>query len=345
MQSRTVAVTIPAHNEGDHIAACLVALSRLKTDQRVRKLNISVLANNCHDATADIVTNFGAKNDHISVTRVTLPIEQANAGWARRLAFDTGLELLRDDGDVLFSTDADTCVSEDWLISTLDHLDEGYDAVAGFAWLNPAEVKFLPPTVRARFAAVRRYENALRVLKFKLGCDEPWPTHFYEGGASIAVTARAYRAIGGAPTPPVSEDKALFAALRAKAFRIRHARDVKVYTSCRFDGRAPGGAADTLAEWAVQSAEDPVWGVSRLDCVITGKQPMEPITFAELDRETARARSYVKQLRQTRPDKAITLLSKLTRDAGPICSESGAVKADPSSPTPPAGTPLSPFVA
>jgi hypothetical protein len=65
-------------------------------------------------------------------------------------------------------------------------------------------------------------------------------------GASLAVTTEAYLAIGGLPPRAVGEDVALVEALNRAGFKVRHAMDVCVSTSCRFDGRARGGAADTM---------------------------------------------------------------------------------------------------
>jgi hypothetical protein len=65
-------------------------------------------------------------------------------------------------------------------------------------------------------------------------------------GASLAVTAAAYSAIGGLPPRAVGEDMALTEALDRAGFKVRHSMNVFVYTSCRFEGRASGGAADTM---------------------------------------------------------------------------------------------------
>lgn len=46
----------------------------------------------------------------------------------------------------------------------------------------------------------------------------------------------------------------MIAALRAVDAHIRHAPGVRVLTSCRTDGRAIGGAADTLRRWVREPA-------------------------------------------------------------------------------------------
>ena len=49
------------------------------------------------------------------------------------------------------------------------------------------------------------------------------------------------------PAPPLAEDRALEAALRARDLKVRHALDVRVRTSVRDAGRAPGTAGDGAA--------------------------------------------------------------------------------------------------
>ncbi|MDX3969130.1 MAG: hypothetical protein QHD01_21375 [Bradyrhizobium sp.] len=56
----------------------------------------------------------------------------------------------------------------------------------------------------------------------------------------------AYRAVGGLPPKALGEDIAFTDLLDRKGFKVRHALDVSVVTSCRLDGRAIGGAADTM---------------------------------------------------------------------------------------------------
>jgi hypothetical protein len=60
------------------------------------------------------------------------------------------------------------------------------------------------------------------------------------------VTLAAYDAVGGMPDRALGEDGAFTAILDEKGFRVRHPLDVSVLTSCRLNGRAAGGAADTM---------------------------------------------------------------------------------------------------
>jgi cellulose synthase/poly-beta-1,6-N-acetylglucosamine synthase-like glycosyltransferase len=290
--TRRIAVAVPARNEAERLGACLERLTTLERDDRVRSLAVVVLANNCEDGTVEAAESIAeAWPGTVRVRAVTLSAGRANAGWARRLALDAAAEHLASPHDVLMSTDADTWPAPDWVRRTLDHLDRGWDAVAGLARLDPREVRRLPAGYRRRFAQIRRYQASLDRLKAARDASEPWPRHFYEGGASMALTLSAYRAIGGAPTPSVGEDKALFDAVRRAGGRVRHPTDVRVVTSARLQGRASGGASDTLARWGEQAAAAPIEGLER----VTSGDP-RVLSFDTLAQETERARALARQV-------------------------------------------------
>ena len=244
-KSRRVAVAIPARDESEWIEPCLARLLALERDSRIASVDILILANNCRDDTAERAKRMGPA---VRVVEMDLAPGDAHAGGARRAAFDAAVRFLRSPVDLLMTTDADTHVASDWLTRTLDYVEAGYDAVAGLARLKGTELRALNRDHRIRLAQLRRYYAALDALRGSGGggLDEPWPRHFYEGGASMALTYGSYIKIGGAPSPPVGEDKALFEAVRASGGRVRHPIDVKVFTSSRLAGRAVGGTSDTL---------------------------------------------------------------------------------------------------
>jgi hypothetical protein len=256
---RQVAVAIPANNEEAQLGDCLVALDRAAAG-RPEAVTITVVANNCTDGTVDILRRFGPRHAELRWRAVSLLLEHRHAGWARRLAFDAAAEPLRDADDVLASTDADTCVAPDWIARTVAHLDAGADAVAGRALTRRVDRAALGQTAAHRLNLLGRYYTALDWLRADRAPDahDPWPRHFYEGGASIALTLAGYRRIGGAPTPAVAEDRALFDAVRAVGGRVRHPLDVRVFTSSRTQGRAPGGMADVFARWIAQGEDEPL---------------------------------------------------------------------------------------
>jgi hypothetical protein len=248
-------VAIPASNEADRIERCLAALAVQRdpfgAPVSADAFEILVFANNCDDFTAAIARRFA----HMVLQRIVvvedmLPPEMANAGWARKRAMDLAADRLEavGQGHVIMTTDADSCVGPTWFSANLHELAKGVECVAGYIDAEPLEIVSLGRDFLARG---RLEDTYLRlVAEIIARCDprahDPWPNHRVSSGASLALTVAAYRAIGGLPARSLGEDAALTASLDEAGFRVRHALEVFVQTSCRIAGRAPGGAADTM---------------------------------------------------------------------------------------------------
>jgi cellulose synthase/poly-beta-1,6-N-acetylglucosamine synthase-like glycosyltransferase len=252
-QLRDIAVALPAKDEEAELPACLAALDAAAARYK-GVVTITVLANNCQDATVEILDGTRLNHAHLQWTALSLLPAYGHAGWARRLALDHAAASLKAPDDVLACTDADTLVTPDWFVRTITHLDAGADAVAGRALTRRCDRVALGEKAARRLNMLGRYYTALDWLRAETApAEDPWPRHYYEGGASIALTLELYRRIGGAPTPSVAEDRALFAAIREAGGRVRHPLDVRVFTSSRINGRAAGGMAETFARWIDQS--------------------------------------------------------------------------------------------
>ena len=270
-------VAIPVRDEEDRIGACLDALLA-QTDLSGRLLppdavGIVLLLNNCSDQTAAIArSRLVSSGTCFALVDVTLPLSQANAGTARRLALDLAAFWLeranRRDG-VLLTTDADSRVPPEWLARKLAAIHAGCGAVAGRVTLEPAEEGLLPHALMRRTARENAYERTLLALSARIDpvAHDPWPNHWSASGASYGVTLDAYRAIGGLPYPPSGEDRALADMLLRHDIPIRHDPDIAVVTSARLDGRACGGVADTIR----MRCEDPE---------MPGDERLEPLANA-----------------------------------------------------------------
>lgn len=103
-------VVVPAHNEQEHLPACLAAL---------RGSVVIVVADACTDRTAEVARRGGA---------IVLEIGARNVGVARAVGVR---ELLRRGASWVATTDADTLVPPGWLGSQLEYAARGWDAVAG----------------------------------------------------------------------------------------------------------------------------------------------------------------------------------------------------------------------
>ena len=277
--SARAVVAIPACNEAARIEACLAALAAQRdgcgAPVQEGAFEILVFANNCSDATAEVAKAFSEICPHpIVVVSETLAQEHATAGWARKRAMDVAAGRLQQAGrhdGLLFTTDADSCVCPTWFAGTTEALSGGVDCVAGYIDAFPAEIMRLGPAFVRRGRLEDRY---LRLMaEIHALCDprahDPWPNHRVSSGASLAVTLAAYVAVGGMPPQALGEDAAFTRALEAAGLLVRHPMSVTVGTSCRFDGRAKGGAADTmrlrhaLTEAPCDDDVEPAWMVVR----------------------------------------------------------------------------------
>ena len=247
-------VCIPARNEADRIGRCLAALA-VQRDRNGAPVvpgsfAVLLLVNNSTDATAQAARSMALLVPYpLEVLEITLE-SGATAGGARRRAMEEAAARLRagERNGVLLTTDADSAVSPSWYAENMRHLEDGADCVAGYIDAEAPEIVSLGAAFLERG---RREDMYLRlVAEIYALCDprphDPWPNHRVSSGASIAVTVAAYDAVGGMPDRALGEDGAFTAMLEEKGFRVRHPLDVSVLTSCRLNGRATGGAADTM---------------------------------------------------------------------------------------------------
>jgi hypothetical protein len=248
-------VAIPAKNEADRLPACLAALA-LQRDFSGRRLfpaslGILIFANDCEDDSAGIARRVLEGFPFCwRVIEASLPRSRAHAGGARRTAMDLAAAWLQEKGEdtgVILTTDADSQVAPDWIARNMRALTGGADAVFGSIALDE-EGDLLPPALHRRGRLEGAYEALLTELSALLDPldHNPWPHHATISAASLAVTAQAYRRIGGLPSVPLGEDKAFAAELLRRDGKIRFCSEVRVVTSGRIYGRAPGGVADTL---------------------------------------------------------------------------------------------------
>lgn len=251
---RTVAIGVPAHEEEGSIAACLAAIDRA-SHRCDGPVTVVVSANNCTDATAAHARAFVAKSAFIVVEEIALAPALSHAGGARRQAMNSAADVAGC-GGIVMTTDADSCVDENWIIANLAEIAAGADAVAGMITFDDVARAELPDlTHRAAEWQLASLQARLEDLIDPCPHD-PWPRHIWAWGASLAITVEAYRAIGGIPCVELAEDRALADAVIRSGFRLRRSHAPLVYTSPRRCGRAPGGFADLLASYA-SDAETP----------------------------------------------------------------------------------------
>jgi glucosyl-3-phosphoglycerate synthase len=235
-------VVVPARDEEDQIAGCIEALATQTVPRELFEVILVLAA----DRTAEVAER--AAREH-SMRLVLVDGPGRGAGAARRAGMDLAAERLLAQGrldGLVACTDADSRPAPDWLARQLAHVDAGAHAVAGQIELDPDESQRLAPEVLRR-----RERDAARRLELVRQTD-PDAAHHHFAGASIGVTAGAYRAVGGLEPLSALEDAALAQRLAQADIPVLRAADVRVRTSARADGRAARGLSVDLAvsSWA-----------------------------------------------------------------------------------------------
>ena len=244
-------MAVPARDEGERIGACLQALLGQRDldggPLPLGAVQIVVLANNCSDGTAELARRCGGS---VQVLEQTLPPCAANAGAARRAAMDAAIDLAPQDGGLICTTDADSRPRPDWIARLWKAVDQGAQAVAGVVDFDPCEAGPIA------FSQARRLEGLYSALQAEIiahadpEAHNPWPNHIWAWGANLAVTAKAYRRVGGLPPRPLAEDRAFVEQLRRYDVPVRHCLEARVWTSARRVGRAAGGLASLVDDHA-----------------------------------------------------------------------------------------------
>ncbi len=262
-----VVVVVPARDEADRIASCLHSV-RISLRQAVRAgavghMAVAVVGHHCADDTLGQADQVLADLPHVLVTDSTSTSVGDVRAWGVRAALDvlpgrrgassgSSRSLLGGAAREVWilNTDADSIVPASWVTDVLAHARDGHQAVIGMAALAPAGA-----AGAARTAGVARTAGAVGAPQIsasqaaysriiRAGIHGNSHDHVY--GANLAVRADAYAAVGGFPSVPVGEDRALSDALVGHGRPVVRPRSVVVRTSARRHGRAIGGLATLL---------------------------------------------------------------------------------------------------
>lgn len=210
-----IAVTLPAHNEEQLIAACLQSLkvAALHPALRDEQVVIVVALDRCSDATGWICERFGVE---------VITVDAGCVGVARAAASERAMAL---GARWIGCTDADSVVPPDWLARQLQCGASAFCGVVAVGdWLD------YPQAVREQFL---QGEHAV-------------DGHPHVHGANMGFSAVAYRQCGGFAPLTTGEDVALIQAMHGAGMQVARLASPRVMTSARRHARAPHGFSEFL---------------------------------------------------------------------------------------------------
>jgi glycosyltransferase involved in cell wall biosynthesis len=251
---------VPARNEEDLLPSALHALAEQRTADGMPLAHdtyeIILLINNSTDRTRHVARGFERLYPSLQLHVLEREFDNAHAhiGHVRRLLMDEACRRLEAIGRVeglILSTDSDTRVASNWISRNAEEVARGAEAVGGRIIVLPCEQDAINSATQQAY----RYDILYRrlICWTEDRCDpephDPWPKHHQHFGASLAITARAYRAAGRLPPRRYLEDVAFYDAMMRRDLRIRHSNLVRVFTSGRLSGRTRFGLSRQLRDW------------------------------------------------------------------------------------------------
>lgn len=130
MNIAAVAVVVPAHNEAEHIVACVRSIRAAAGHVGPLPMHTVVVADACTDITVALAAREGAH---------TVSVDRRNVGAARGVGVLHALALPGSTPGIrLAMTDADSTVPTHWLTRRIAWARRGHDAVLGTIRLAPA---------------------------------------------------------------------------------------------------------------------------------------------------------------------------------------------------------------
>ena len=301
-------VAVPVRDEADRLPALMKALDIQTWVTRTGEaLPILFVLNNCRDDSAGVIKAVSARVSHLAVSIIDIhfPPERAHVGSARRLALDEAL-MRAGLNSLLLTTDADAVPAPNWIDANLKAVADGADLVGGNIIGDRTEEAALGPAFQRRARRHLQYAQLIDQLSALIDPvpHDPWQRHSDHTGASLAVRAEVYQALGGIPALPFQEDVAFVSAARRAGYRLCHPLDVQVMVSARLDGRAMGGMADCLKAWVDAAAqglphlvEDPLRVAARLHQRRSGRSSGDaaPIVYSATDDESAHGHASIEK--------------------------------------------------
>lgn len=201
-----ISVVIPAYNEEKIIGKTLDSLVEQKTSE---KFEVIVVDNNSTDKTVEIVNSYKDKLDLKLIKE-----QKKGRSPARRAGF------LAARGDIIFSTDADTIVPEDWIERMLHYFtDPAIVAVTGTGVINDSG-----RIINSLFNALQPV--SMKIFRLLMG-------NYWLTGFNFAIRKSTYEKSGGFDLDLNSQEDTDLAFRVKKLGQIKFIKHPAVFVSGR----------------------------------------------------------------------------------------------------------------
>lgn len=211
-----IGIVIPAHNEEQHLSACLQSIQQAIQHIGHDRVEILVVLDSCTDHSRLMVESHQVN---------WIECDYACVGKAR----DLGIRHLIHQGVTWIAcTDADTIVNPDWLLRQMQH--QPTDAICGIVVLDDLN----PLSIPQQQKYLTHYQDSM--------------DHQHIHGANLSFSVDAYLQAGGFEPIPCHEDVSLIQKFMTQCCKITWSNLVRVTTSSRLQGRAPQGLSHFLKQ-------------------------------------------------------------------------------------------------
>lgn len=223
-----VHVVVPANDEEELLPRTLrtleTAVDELRRARPAITARVTLVLDACTDGSRDVARR------HPDVGVVEVAFRRVGAARARGVAAATaGVPSTELGRHWLANTDADCAVPADWLVRQAILADAGVDLVTGTVEPDGDD---LDPAVLARWRSLHQLRE----------------DHHHVHGANLGLRLSTYVSSGGFEGVALHEDARLVERVRASGGTCVSSDTLRLRTSGRRRGRAPGGFAHFLSE-------------------------------------------------------------------------------------------------
>ena len=232
------AIVIPSYGESNHILQTLSSIN--KNNILLLKETLVIVVINNSSKTKNTIKNDNKKSHHILkkskfnfslgiidayTKKFHLPSKHAGVGLARKIGMDLSIKYLKNEKSILFSTDADTIVSNLYIETVFNYFNKENigAAVVGFQHRSSKH--------RTIEINIKNYEKFLLSTAEKIS-KAGSPYGYVSMGSTMICTVDSYISIGGMTRKKATEDFYFLQEL-AKYCGVHSISEILVFPSAR----------------------------------------------------------------------------------------------------------------